>query len=466
MGFTDFFTIVYDWSNILQLFAVSFSVAFVMHDPWKGKKEYLKLAIDTLILFALETVVELLLFILSHYVRFFAGINFPLAYLISIFIYVAFFCKFNLSSKIVIGTTMFITAIDIAELGSRASQSISMEFAFKYSDAALVVADVLVVAFAFIIRNYSVHKFNEIPYRSVIYTIIITATAATFIFTCIILTMPTGDGGMVITEELALPDNRKVNVFFTLALTLIYIVSVVSYMVIYFGCKEYDEKLSAKVENERLKANQTLMVVSDQAMEEVRGIRHDIGNQYGVIRMLIKEKKYDELEKYFNSMNIEFEDIVRFVNCKNSLLNSIINMEILKAKSYKIKIVCVINVPEKIPMADTDLARLMINLIDNAIEALQRVDIEDKIIDLSVSFKNDYLYINIQNAFARNDRDEEEILKLNTLKDDEKKHGYGHKIVRKIVKKHNGEISYLVENNEFIVEAMLDLKSLKEKNDG
>ena len=165
-------------------------------------------------------------------------------------------------------------------------------------------------------------------------------------------------------------------------------------------------------------------------------------------------------------MNIEFEDIVRFVRCKNSLLNSVVNMEILKAQSYGIRIVCSLNVPEELPIKDIDLSRILVNLIDNSVEALRRVDTGDKIVELNITYKNGYLYITIQNRFDRKDRSEDEVLGLNTIKDDYKNHGYGHKIIRKIVDKYYGEVNYSVEDDEFIVEIMLDLKTFEEKKDG
>ena len=205
-----------------------------------------------------------------------------------------------------------------------------------------------------------------------------------------------------------------------------------------------------------------MMVVSDQAMEEVREIRHDIGNQYAVIKMMLQKKQYDELEKYFDSMNIVFEDIVRFVDCGNSMLNSIINMEILKAQSYKTRIVSIVNVPKELAIDSNDLCRILVNLIDNSIEALVRGEEENnRIVDLNISLKNDYLYIYVQNSVGKEKRGVKELLKLNTVKEDYKSHGYGHKIVRRIVDKYRGEIHYAVEDNEFIVEVMLDLRTQK-----
>ena len=53
--------------------------------------------------------------------------------------------------------------------------------------------------------------------------------------------------------------------------------------------------------------------------------------------------------------------------------------------------------------------------------------------------------------------DRESLLKMNTVKDDAVNHGYGHKIVKRIVDKYNGYVNYTVVENEFVAEVMLDM---------
>lgn len=50
------------------------------------------------------------------------------------------------------------------------------------------------------------------------------------------------------------------------------------------------------------------------------------------------------------------------------------------------------------------------------------------------------------------------MLKMNTAKDDAVNHGYGHKIVKRIVEKYNGYVHYTIVENEFVAEVMLELK--------
>ena len=75
--------------------------------------------------------------------------------------------------------------------------------------------------------------------------------------------------------------------------------------------------------------------------------------------------------------------------------------------------------------------------------------------DIKIGNRGDYLYICVQNEI-RDDVDRENLLKMNTVKDDAVNHGYGHKIVKRIVEKYNGYVNYTVVENEFVAEVMLD----------
>ena len=88
-----------------------------------------------------------------------------------------------------------------------------------------------------------------------------------------------------------------------------------------------------------------------------------------------------------------------------------------------------------------------------------RTDSKDYLIDVKIGKRADYLYISVQNEI-RDDTDRETLLKMNTVKDDAVNHGYGHKIVKKIVDKYNGCVNYTISENEFIAEVMLDLTAV------
>ena len=98
---------------------------------------------------------------------------------------------------------------------------------------------------------------------------------------------------------------------------------------------------------------------------------------------------------------------------------------------------------------------MLVNLIDNAIEAVLRAENRDYLVSCRIDRRGDHLYICVQNKL-RDGYDRDALLRMNTEKDDAVNHGYGHRIVKRIAEKYNGIVNYTVEDNEFIAEVLLE----------
>lgn len=434
-----YFTFVYDWVNVLQLIAVSFSIVFVLSGFSFNKRGLLRFGAGIVCVFAAETLFNWLLFFISHYWKWLAGINFPLAHLIVITLYAAFVSKYNVKSRIVLSVTMFVTAIDMAELGVQTMRFFANpDFGTEFFG---VLADLLIVGFAVLIRNRSIHIYEDIPKMSVAVDGVVATASVTLV---------------IWMEKYAVMNGLNTPGMFSLVLLYIYLVTVAIYIITYHHCTEHNAKLVLEVDKKLMEADIEMLSLSEQVAEEMREMRHDIKNQYLVMGVMLKEKRYDEMENYFNSMKTEFAQFPHFTDCGNAALNSIMNMETLKAASLRVNIISKINVPAELSVTVNDLCRILVNLIDNAMEAVLKTDGEH-IVDLNVHVQNDYLFISVTNAISA-DVDHDAVLTLNTTKSDAKNHGYGHRIVKKIVDKYNGYINYSIEGDEFIAEAMLDMK--------
>ncbi len=63
-----------------------------------------------------------------------------------------------------------------------------------------------------------------------------------------------------------------------------------------------------------------MLVISGQAIEEMRALRHDMKNQHKVMELMLSENRYDDLKKYFESVDEKLyqSTINEFINCGNS----------------------------------------------------------------------------------------------------------------------------------------------------
>lgn len=435
----NFFTIVYDYVFILQLITVSAALLIIFYPFKRDWKNLLIAAAHFIALFAVGTLLNWGLFELSRYWRWLAGINFHLSYL---FMIAAYLCisKIYLTSRLILGATIYVTVIAICDLSRNIPVDIDVGII-------CIICYAFIVAFSLLIRKYSLAHYSDIPVISVT-MIAVNAVVFTLLIYCRIIMSTRG---------------TSTDIFYTLSLAGIYVLSVSSYLMIYFHCNVRKQMTDLQVENKLLEADKQMLVLSEQAISEMKALRHDIKNQYKVMSIMLEEERYDDLKSYFNSMNESSLAFVgnAFIDCGNLLINSIINMEILKANSYGVQLSTKINVPEKLSIGQSDLCRILVNLIDNAIEGILRTSDKDYLVDCKIATASDYLYICVQNEI-KNDADRNKLLQMNTVKEDTANHGFGHRIVKKIAEKYNGTVSYSIEENEFIAEVMLDLERGKE----
>lgn len=445
-GLFTYFTFVFDWVNALQLLAVSVSIVLVLGELGTTKRKLLRSGIEVVAVFAVETILNWLLFYLSHYLSFLAGINFPLAHFFTVVIYVIFFSKYRLKSRLVMGATVFVTAIIMAEFSKQLFNSFGTH---PNLDSLLygIFGDVLIVAFAVLMRLRSIRRFDDIPGTSVLGILVVSA-CSTVLDVKIILN--------------SIRDGMHPDTGACYMLAYIYIVTVAVYIITYYYCTEHNEKVVLAVDKKLMEADMKMLSVSEQLDEEMRELRHDIKNQYLVMDVMLKEGRYDDMAEYFKNMKKEFTGFPHFTDCGNAAINSIMNLETLKAASNHIQIISKIDVPAELPVTVNDLCRVLVNLLDNAMEAVVKT-VGDRIVDLSISVRGNYLVICVVNVISK-DVDRGRLKMLITTKDDARRHGYGHRIIKRIVEKYNGYVNYSIEGDEFIAEVMLDMQ--KEQNNG
>lgn len=447
MKFFSFFHIIYDEVFAIQILAVSCSIVLAFYD-WEKSKKNVAIGIARIVgMFALGTVLNWLLFALSTVWHFIGGIHFHIAWLLTIISYLAFCDNIRDVGRQIMGATLFVTVIATADLGREFVNWLENVYEGGYFKYICFISDAFLIVLSLVIRKYSLKPYSDVAPISII-LIFVNAIASIALIIC--------------KTVLKITSGSRFDPYYCLVLAVVFLFSATSYIMIYFHCKERNEKTELEVQNKLLKADRQMLVVSEQAIEEMRSLRHDMKNQHHVMELMLKERKYDDLAEYFHSADKRLNQTTmsEFIDCGNQLVNSVINMEILKTASYGLKLATKISVPEKLPFESSDLCRVIVNLIDNAIEGVLRTEKRDCLIDVKIGRRAGYLYICVQNVI-RDDIDREDLLKMNTVKEDTANHGYGHKIVKRIVEKYNGAVKYSVAENLFIAEVMLVLNEME-----
>lgn len=194
------------------------------------------------------------------------------------------------------------------------------------------------------------------------------------------------------------------------------------------------------------------IIHQSQYIEDVSKIKHEMQNKLFCINELISCNKIAEAKKLCKDTETEFSEVPAIFRTNNLYLNALLNMTQKRALDKEIHFTPTIK--SNLAIIDgTDLISLLGNLMDNAFEALENVT-DNKFLQITIFEKDNYYMFTIRNSIPKS------VMlynpSLETTKKDKKSHGHGLKIVKEIVKKYNGTISYSEKDNMFEVMCMLE----------
>ncbi|WP_326910856.1 sensor histidine kinase [Sedimentibacter sp. MB31-C6] len=257
---------------------------------------------------------------------------------------------------------------------------------------------------------------------------------------------------VTITETEVLNNDMRINVYLFLSIVGLILINIIFYYLFVKLGQEYE----ISTENELLKRN--LMLQNKHSWEikelynEIQAMRHDMRNQIICILSYIQDENYEKGVQYINSIIKDINNTKKFIFTKNDMFNAIVNNKLSEANSNGIKTSYIINYELDNFMEERDINILFGNLLDNAIEACDKLK-GDKEISLLIDKKRDYILIKVKNTIDKS------VLKDNpnllTTKFNKSNHGMGLKSIKKIIKKYDGIINYYEKDNMFSCNILL-----------
>ena len=221
------------------------------------------------------------------------------------------------------------------------------------------------------------------------------------------------------------------------------------YIMLYKFLEKQEKILVAEAECKINEASRIMLKLNEESITRSSLVRHDLKNHYAYLKSLLEEGKDKEALTYVSdALKTSYEDI-HIVDCGNTLISSIMNLEMSKARMEDIPLKYMIAVPSSLPFVDYDLCSLLSNLIDNAMEELRRCPLEGYV-DVKIKADESYLRIVVSNPSDRKTLDL-------TSKKKEEGHGYGIRIIRHIATKYNGHVSFSLEDGKFMADCILDM---------
>lgn len=218
---------------------------------------------------------------------------------------------------------------------------------------------------------------------------------------------------------------------------------------------EYAERQRLAAERHLTEVQLEGLKVFQQSSESFHELRHEVKNQYAYIRMLLEQKEFDRAQEFFGEMSMRANPTFAYVATGNDLVDDIVNLEIVRARSAGVRISTRIAVPAQLGLPKTDLLSVLTNLLDNAIEACSTADNPE--VCLSMAKDHGALLITVTNPAIHAPRMGADGSFL-TSKDDSSRHGYGTSIVKQIAERSGGLADFSFKDGTFTAKAMLLLK--------
>lgn len=212
--------------------------------------------------------------------------------------------------------------------------------------------------------------------------------------------------------------------------------------------KEHFKSFS-EINEKLIKSQERYYTMLLQKEEETRRFRHDINNHLNCMRILLNEKRYGELEKYFDNMGFSVQNLRSELQIGNDLISAILKDESDKHTDVSVNIVG--KMPPVLRLNNMDICTIFYNLFDNAFTAAECS--VKKSVEISVKILGDNLFFTIKNTIPHRIEIMDNI--LITEKHNKRQHGFGSGNAVKCAEKNGGELIFKCSDTHFEAELIL-----------
>lgn len=164
--------------------------------------------------------------------------------------------------------------------------------------------------------------------------------------------------------------------------------------------------------------------------EEVMMLRHDMKKHLTFLR---KTTSDEATARYLDELLGQQQTLSPVIQSRNPSMDIILNAKLNEAAEKKIAVEIIrSDVPKSLPLSDTELCSLLMNLLDNSISAASAAD--KPYIRLDMHQKDGFFVFMCENSALP--EQPKQTIKKETMQ----KHGFGRKIIRRIISHHGNLI--------------------------
>ncbi len=203
----------------------------------------------------------------------------------------------------------------------------------------------------------------------------------------------------------------------------------------------------SKRQKERIRNMEKQLAAFDENRTLVERYHHDLRHYTRVLREYLRGGEIYKAIGYLNEIDGNLDQVVQMSYCENHLINSILSVFQMRFRRLSCVTKIMASAPEDLNIRDLDLTAILSNILEDACDALQKVDENKRLVNIKINYRDGKLRIQVENTCAVRTRFTEDGLPVSTK---EVRGGIGTKSVRDIALEYEGAAGFTQEGDRFI----------------
>lgn len=199
-----------------------------------------------------------------------------------------------------------------------------------------------------------------------------------------------------------------------------------------------------------------------ERIEEDAAARHELHHRLTALDCLCREQDLAGIREVLDQMLREQSQRTGITFTKNPTVNAILQDAAARGARLSVRFDTEIRIPETLNIPETDLCSLLMNILDNALEAAEKVFPEEKrFVTFHLNLNDSCLALLCRNSFT-GELKKDKHGNLITTKEDALAHGFGFRQIREISGKYQGILRFHTEEDSiFVLQLALNLPDKK-----
>ena len=206
------------------------------------------------------------------------------------------------------------------------------------------------------------------------------------------------------------------------------------------------------LQQERTKRLREQLAIYESNEHTIRKYKHDIRHFNRVLAGFIAEKEYDKATNYLKEFDSMLENVTAVSFCDNRIVNELLTIYAARCQKAGFKLRAKADVPERFPIQETELTSLVANALENALEAQEKLPVDERYIQFEITYNGRKLKLMTKNPCSETIVFSEDGLPQSTKAIHS---GIGTQQIKAIASKYGGAASFTVENGTFVLKAVM-----------